>query len=76
MLGTRYLPQAYQYFEATQTLEEKKNKELNDLKAEIANLEQSKVQLEDLQNNKDQIIACVNEEKECSSLSEGLKSDF
>ena len=76
LLGTRYLPQAYQYFEATQALEEKKNKELNDLKAEIANLEQSKVQLEDLQNNKDQIIACVNEEKECSSLSEGLKSDF
>ena len=76
LMGTRYLPQAYQYFEATQALEEKKNKELNDLKAEIANLEQSKVQLEDLQNNKDQIIACVNEEKECSSLSEGLKSDF
>jgi hypothetical protein len=76
LLGTRYLPQAYQYFEATQALEEKKDKELNDLKAEIANLEQSKVQLEDLQNNKDQIIACVNEEKECSSLSEDLKSDF
>lgn len=75
-LGTKYLPEGFQYFQAIQDQYQTKQAELNEIKQKVDQLGKDKLQLMNLKKYEQQILACVNERTACSELPENLKSDF
>lgn len=76
LLGTKYLPESYAYFQAIQADYQAKQTQLDDLKKTFDQLTQDKIQLFNVQKYANQIVTCVNDKKDCASLPDGLKSDF
>lgn len=76
LLGTKYLPNAYAYYQSVQATYQSKQTELQSLKGKIEQLTQDRLQLLNLNKYADQIVVCVNEKRDCSTLPESLKSDF
>jgi hypothetical protein len=70
------LPDAYAYYRSVQINYQQKQTELINLKQKIEQLTQDKLQLLNLNKYADQILVCVNEKKECSTLPDNLKSNL
>ena len=76
LLGTKYLPEGYAYFQSVQANYEAKQTQLDELKKTFDQLTQDKIQLFNIQKYANQATTCVNDKKDCTSLPDGLKSDF
>lgn len=76
LLGTKYLPNSFNHFQAIQTQYEAKLSELEKIKEKVEQLSNDKLQLMNLKKYEQQIFACVNEQEACSKLPDNLKSDF
>ncbi len=76
LLGTKYLPEGFQHFQAIQGQYQTKRIQLEEMKQKVAQLGKDKFQLVNLKKYEQQILACVNEQEACSELPENLKSDF
>lgn len=74
-LGTKYLPEAFQHYQAVQAQKESKADQLQQLKLKGEQLTQDKLQLLSLQQYQEQLVQCVNEQKSCSELPDLLKKD-
>lgn len=76
LLWMKYLPESFSYYKGIQSTQQQKQDEIKTLKQEVEQLTQDKLQLANIHKYKNQILVCVNEQKECASLPDNLKSNF
>ncbi len=74
-LGTKYLPEGFEYYQVIQAQKGEKSDQLQELKLKTEQLTQDKLQLLNLQQYQEQLLHCVNEQKNCSELPDLLKKD-